>query len=104
MRFEVSTRPCPCEVFLPNVFTPNGDGFNEVFLPEFESGVTDARWTIKDRWGAVRHEAAGLNATWDGTWQGQPLPAGVYYCFISYPCITGDGRWESRQTAVTLLR
>lgn len=66
------------QLFFPNAFTPDGDGFNDTFgatgllLSEFEL-------TIFDRWGAQVATVAGVGAAWDGRMRnGQLAPDGVY--------------------------
>jgi gliding motility-associated-like protein len=71
----------------PNVFTPNGDGKNDVY--ELTS-VTDYcknefSITIYDRWGLKVYESTDLNFKWDGKYMenGKDLTAGVYYYLIT---------------------
>ncbi len=66
------------QLFFPNAFTPNGDGFNDTFgatgllLEEFEL-------VIFDRWGAEVAAVSGVGATWNGRMNnGQIAPTGVY--------------------------
>ncbi|HTF02599.1 MAG TPA: PKD domain-containing protein, partial [Bacteroidia bacterium] len=56
--------------FIPNAFTPNGDGMNDVF---FGTGIGIAKYEmwIFDRWGNLIFTCSDLNQTWDGTVQGK---------------------------------
>lgn len=67
----------PYHVFVPNCFTPNGNGVNETFSP-VTLGVGDIHWMVFDRWGELLFEAKDLVTVWDGTYQGKKIPSGVY--------------------------
>ncbi|MFD2569773.1 gliding motility-associated C-terminal domain-containing protein [Spirosoma soli] len=77
---KVCNEACPSLV-LPNVFTPNGDGKNDVFeaarCPRFVEGV---ELVIFNRWGAKVYEASSPSVNWDGrSSSGSELPSGLYY-------------------------
>ena len=80
---------CP-EYELPNVFTPNGDGNNELVIPISNKYVESVEMTIYNRWGAIVYETNDININWDGTnyRSGQPVPEGVYY----YVCKVNEVR------------
>lgn len=65
---EVVTENCDeCTVFVPNAFTPNGDGNNELFRPVFYNcELSSVSWIIFDRYGQVVFESDDLNPTWNG--------------------------------------
>jgi gliding motility-associated-like protein len=67
------------ELFIPNVFSPNGDGLNDGFRPEY-SGDQPFSFGVYDRWGQPLFTTQSKVATWDGrTAQGDPVPEGVFY-------------------------
>ena len=72
---------------IPNVFTPNGDGKNDVFHLE-SIGVRDFAIEIFNRWGELVFESNDQYFQWDGNnKQGKECPAGVYYYVgqVSHP-------------------
>ena len=83
---------CP-EYELPNVFTPNGDGNNELVIPISNKYVESVEMTIYNRWGSFVYETTDIDINWDGTHMsnGQPVPEGVYYyvCKINEIRLTG---------------
>jgi gliding motility-associated-like protein len=62
---------------MPNAFSPNNDGHNEVFKPA-HIGVELYLLQIFDRWGNVIWETTDPNRGWDGTYLGNAAPEGVY--------------------------
>lgn len=66
-----------CEPVIPNVFTPNGDGINDVF----EISPMPANYTLHifNRWGNVVYTAVDLPVFWNGTKDGKKVSQGVYY-------------------------
>lgn len=72
----------------PNVFTPNGDGKNDVFLPvpgEALSGVDILDFKVYNRWGQVVYDGRkNNNEGWDGMHNGSPAPADVYVYRVRY--------------------
>ena len=56
--------------YIPNSFTPDGDGYNQVFKPQFTSGFDfwSYNMTIYNRWGEVIFESNNLEVGWDGTY------------------------------------
>ena len=57
-------------LYVPNTFTPNGDGTNDVFLPVITSGIDETKYTllIYNRWGQVVFESHNPNVGWDGSY------------------------------------
>ncbi|MGB0423812.1 MAG: gliding motility-associated C-terminal domain-containing protein [Flavobacteriales bacterium] len=53
------------EIYVPNAFTPNEDGINDVFLPQL-IGVTDYKLVIYNRWGEVIFETSDQDEPWLG--------------------------------------
>ncbi len=93
----VDSRVCvdQCEYYrLPNVFTPNGDGNNDLFHPYPYQFVDHVEMTVTNRWGKVVFTSNDPDLNWDGTDQdtGKQLPDGVYH----YRCIV----WEYRLTGL----
>jgi gliding motility-associated-like protein len=82
-------------VFIPNSFSPNGDGRNEYFFPRGEGVGQISNFRVYNRWGEVVFERnnIGFNEErmgWDGTYKGQKLPPDVYVYTIQATCFSGD--------------
>jgi gliding motility-associated-like protein len=83
------------QIFLPNTFTPNGDGQNDRFYPHGKGITTVQRLRIYDRWGEVIYDMQNVpvnDATygWDGTFRGQPLKPDTYIYVMDATCVTGE--------------
>lgn len=89
------------EVTLPNVFTPDGDGINDVFRIT-TSGYDAMTCTIFNRHGEPVYRFYGLNGTWDAfTHAGVKVTAGVY--FVLLELTLPDGSSETRQSTLEVL-
>jgi len=88
-------------VFVPNTFTPNGDGSNDAFNV-FGVGVTNFRMEIFDRWGTQMFSTNDMAKGWDGTYKGKGANSGVYVYNINLD--TMDGEHHFLWGDVTLLR
>ncbi|MEQ8325414.1 MAG: gliding motility-associated C-terminal domain-containing protein [Vicingaceae bacterium] len=66
-------------ISVPNIFTPNGDGNNDLFyIPN--SGLKDYRFEVFNRWGNIIFETTATEIAWDGyNTFGKPVPEGTYY-------------------------
>ena len=94
--------PCSADSLrIPNAFTPNGDGKNDVFrVVKHEGAEVVSSLEIYDRWGEKVYENQG-NAFWDGTINGEPGPSDVYVYIVKITC----GELVSKRVGdVTLLR
>ncbi len=88
---SVGDAECVIENFhVPNMFTPNGDGHNDVF-EVFTNVVDDFRLTVFDRWGeeVFDTETSGQR-TWDGTFLGEELTPDVYGYCVRVSCSEGE--------------
>jgi gliding motility-associated-like protein len=77
---DVTVEECPPDTFfIPNVFTPNGDGINDAFIIS-GSGIENINCTIYNRWGIKVASLSRTGEQWDGrTTSGQAAAEGVYY-------------------------
>ncbi|HCA82279.1 MAG TPA: hypothetical protein DEP18_00715 [Flavobacteriales bacterium] len=77
------------ELLIPNVFSPNGDGSNDVFRVQ-SKGVSDLHGRIYDRWGVFMAEFNGVNGYWDGKKDGKNATEATYFYLISVTKMNGD--------------
>ena len=66
------------EVFVPNLFTPNADGLNDV-LEIFGNSIDYLDFKIFDRWGEMVFQTDNINDVWDGTFNGMPLNSAILF-------------------------
>lgn len=85
-----------------NAFTPNGDGINDRWLITNGSCLTKAKAQVFNRYGAKVFESGDYKNTWEGMYEGKPLPDGTYYYVITYTLL--NGRTEYLKGNVTILR
>ena len=92
----------PCKLVIPNIITPNNDGFNDVLVPKIMEGeYSYLRMDIYDRWGKRVWYQENPEELW---WDASELSDGVYYCAIEYFCrITGRKKYFIH-TSVTVIR
>jgi gliding motility-associated-like protein len=82
-------------IFIPNTFTPNGDGANDVFYPRGE-GIKSVRFLrVYNRWGQLLFERLNFstndrNLGWDGTYKGEKLAPDVYVYSLGMVCDNGQ--------------
>ncbi|MCX8111840.1 MAG: gliding motility-associated C-terminal domain-containing protein [Bacteroidia bacterium] len=94
---------CPV-LMLPNTFTPNGDGINDVFRPFIYRNIRSIRCWIYDRWGGLVSESRDIDNLWDGSHRGRPAPEGTYYFVIEAELETREPRSYRKAGPITLLR
>ena len=94
--FTVELEDCSCEPFIPNVFSPNQDGVNDEWQIQLAPGVTDIELYVFDRWGRQLFQSQSIQDPWDGQYNRQMLPTGVYYWSLQYVCF--QDAQQRRQT------
>lgn len=81
---------CP-NYSLPNVFTPNNDGVNDVFLPFPYRFIDRVEMKIFNRWGGLVHETTDPDINWEGkNLQGKEVAEGVYYYTVKVYELVND--------------
>ena len=93
---------CSFYLFMPNVFSPNGDGVNDIFIPVQSGEIEDYVMRIFDRWGELLFETRDINTGWDGTLSGNKVNPGVYVWSIGYN--TPENIREVKSGSLTLLK
>lgn len=92
---------------LPNVFTPNGDGVNDILIPKKNENIQSVDFILYNRWGMIVYKTNDPNINWDGTnyKTGQPSSDGVYYyvCDLNVQTLSGQTKIHL-QGSVTLIR
>ncbi|MFT7589478.1 MAG: gliding motility-associated-like protein [Limisphaerales bacterium] len=88
-------------VIIPNAFTPNGDGLNDVFQI-VNPNISDFTMSIYDRWGEIIFQTADINVGWDGTKQGYNVELGAYIYVIN--ASSKEGTPINRTGTITILR
>ncbi len=99
---------CSCEAYVPNAFTPNGDGLNDLFYPQILCEPDSYSISIFNRWGILVFESINFDEKWNGNSNNSEdyyASDGVYFYFIEYinPLLPIKETIQIRGT-VTLLR
>jgi gliding motility-associated-like protein len=92
-------------LYVPNAFTPNGDGLNDTFACVGE-GITEFDLQIFNRWGELIFESNDMKVQWDGSYKNEVAPIGVYvYKIIAKgPGINGKSKKQIYENgSVTLV-
>ena len=72
-------------VYVPNAFTPNGDGKNDQLFVRSKM-VSELTFLIYDRWGEKVFETNDMRNGWDGTFKGKPCDPGVFVYYLDVTC------------------
>lgn len=78
---EIALAALATELFVPNVFSPNEDGHNDIFKPRGTEPF-DYELRVYDRWGNCVFESKEIDRGWDGTFKGDPMNSGVFVYYI----------------------
>lgn len=98
---QVAETLCTSIVYVPNVFTPDGDGVNDFFFPLVSGVVQSLSMRIFNRWGKEVYASDDLNLKWDGKINGTKATDAVYFWILDY--IDDKGTSKNLTGTVTLL-
>jgi gliding motility-associated-like protein len=105
LELEQEAQRCHCFVQIPNAFTPNSDGVNDVFKITVNPDCELKRFSISiyDRWGARVFQTTDINNSWNGQIAGAPADIGTYMFIVEW---TGSftGKAEQSKGDLILLR
>jgi gliding motility-associated-like protein len=89
------------DAFVPNTFTPNGDGQNDIlYLRGIK--VEEIYFAVYNRWGEMVFETKDKAKGWDGIYKGRPADVGVFGWYLKVKCY--DGNETFKKGNVTLIR
>lgn len=75
---DISFKKCNCTIYAPNVFSPNNNKRNEVFIQISDCDIRDYTLRIYNRWGEKLHETNDQEKGWNGCYMGKSCHEGVY--------------------------
>ena len=90
------------DIFMPNAFSPNGDGKNDVFKPVLVGISKLSVFSIYNRWGQLVYTTSQHGKGWDGTIHGTRQDSGTYVYMVS--AIDYQGKVVTKKGAFTLVR
>ncbi|MGK2864640.1 MAG: gliding motility-associated C-terminal domain-containing protein, partial [Chitinophagaceae bacterium] len=99
--YNVSVKPLSKDVFVPNIFSPNGDGKNDV-LYVYGNYIVKLEMRIFNQWGEQVELINNRTKGWDGNQRGKAQPVGVYVYVLKAELL--DGRKVNMKGSITLVR
>lgn len=97
----VITDKCDESVYVPNAFTPNNDGNNDVLYVR-SNHLTKIYFAVYNRWGQLVFETEDISKGWDGTYNGMKADPGVFGYYLRYSCDNSKNGFKKGN--VTLIR
>lgn len=90
-------------IYVPNAFTPDGNGDNDIFGPK-GFGISESGYLFRifDRWGGVIFSSNDMNRGWNGTYKGKLVPTGVYVWRVDFTDV--NGKKHDQTGKVSILR
>ena len=100
----VSPTACFGSITMPNAFTPNGDGHNDIFKPSFKGNISIAHYKLAvfNRYGQLVFESNDISRGWDGAINGSMQNTGTYVWMVEYQF--ANGRAASEKGTVLLIK
>jgi gliding motility-associated-like protein len=100
---NVQVTVIPYCIKIKNAFTPNGDGNNDLWqvYDQFDC-LKNVDLQVFNRYGSKVYEARNYRNTWNGTYQGKPVPDGTYYAVVNFTLI--NGKVITLRSDLTILR
>ena len=90
------------DIFIPNSFTPNGDGINDKFEILAFSNYKLINFSIYNRWGQLLFKTSGTYNSWDGYYHGLIQPVGIYVYYLEME--NPKGKRISKKGTIMLLQ
>jgi large repetitive protein len=100
-RYVITVRPLSKDIFVPNVFSPNGDGKNDL-LRVYGNYIKKVEMHIFNQWGQLITTINSTTHGWDGTHKGKAQPVGVYVYVLKAEL--NNGKTVNMKGSVTLIR
>jgi gliding motility-associated-like protein len=88
-----------CNIFVPNIFSPNGDGINDILYVHSEC-IKRMDFAVFDRWGNKVFETTNINDGWNGTYHGKPMEMGTYVWYLNATLYSGKVMNEHGNVAI----
>lgn len=98
---SVSLKECSL-FYIPNAFTPNRDGLNDIFKPVISGNLAHYSFAVYNRYGQKVFESTNLSQGWDGRFYNTRVPIGIFVWTCSYQ-FTGL-KMENKRGTVVLIR
>jgi gliding motility-associated-like protein len=89
------------DFFVPNAFSPNGDGKNDIFIP-MGTTISKGKMRIFNQWGGMLFETENISQGWNGMSKGKLQPVGIYVYEVQVTMLNGS--LVSRKGYVNLIR
>ena len=99
---NITFKKCYYEIFVPNAFTPNGNGVNDTFKPLYYYEPKKFSINIYNRYGQLLFSSVDPGKAWDGRYKSEMQPAGVYVWLIEFTDYKGIS--HSQKGTVVLIR
>jgi len=102
---SILVKSCSGNIYVPNSFTPNGDGLNDIFrVIASPDDIAELTMHVFNRWGEQIFLSENLLTGWDGLKQGQYCPEGTYAWIIHYKTTTQTDETLTLKGTVELIR
>ena len=101
--FTLAREACACEVYLPNAFSPNGDGQNDQLNLFSGCNISKAKTTVYGRWGSKLLENNTTDFVWDGSSNGQAVPPGLYLVVVNYELVDEVGETQQGEVVQEVM-
>ncbi len=92
-----------CDLYMPNVFTPNNDGVNDIFKPGYGDNVLEFKMEMFNRYGQLVFKTNDKLKGWDGKVNDKTQQAGTYTWIILYKTVSSS-QWQNLSGTVILLK
>jgi gliding motility-associated-like protein len=99
--YIITVLPLTKEVFVPNVFSPNGDGKNDI-LYAYGNYIDKLEMRIFNQWGQEMAIITTKSQGWDGRFKGTAQPVGVYVYVLK--AVLSNGKTVNKKGSITLVR
>ncbi len=93
---------CPAQVFIPSIFSPNGDHKNDIFQIK-GTDIARAEMIITNRWGEIVYNGDALDSGWDGSFFGRLCPEDLYAYRLIYREYSGTILYDHQITGKIML-